>query len=87
MLSEDIEYKDIAPISDHLQNDYNFRDMRVKNEDLEKPPKFEDFLRYIKGTDLCLMIDVKSGKEDDMKNVIKMIKNMDVEEQVYIGCF
>lgn len=44
--------------------------MRVKNNDLEKPPKYIDFLKHIKGTNLHLMIDVKSGKEEDIKNVV-----------------
>ena len=61
--------------------------MRVKNIDLEKPPLYRDFLKYIKGTDLHLMIDVKSGKEEDIKAVIKITKEMNLEEQIYIGCF
>lgn len=54
--------------------------MRVKNIDLEKPPLYRDFLKYIKGTDLHLMIDVKSGKEEDIKAVIKITKEMNLEE-------
>lgn len=69
-MSSEIEYKDIAPISDHIRNDYNYQDMRVKNVDLEKPPKYTDFLNHIKGTDLILMIDVKSGKDEDFKKVV-----------------
>lgn len=50
--------------------------MRVKNLDLEKPPLYIDFLKYIKNTNLHLMIDIKSGKEKDIIEVIKMTKEM-----------
>lgn len=65
---------------ENIQEYFHYEDYII-----EKPPLFEDLLRNFKNNDLYINIDIKSNKESEMLEVIKLIHKYEIENNVVIG--
>lgn len=84
----ELTYDEIHPVLDHVYNSYDDQNSPVVNSRKLKPALFMDVLKMLQPHEnISISVDVKTKKEEDLKEIIDILISMKMEERVMIGSF
>jgi len=85
-LTTDLNYSEVGPYLDEISPVYTDTTFKKVNAEKEKPPLFEDVLKFLKDTNIFINVDVKTNLEEDIADTCKLIAKFGFKDRAIIGC-